>query len=70
MYIYPLGMATSLLQDDDEVQEWITEMATNSPVTSGYKAGRFEMFVLSRFVTKEMMDPEFPHCPLDSSAMS
>ncbi|KAH8660111.1 hypothetical protein BX600DRAFT_513750 [Xylariales sp. PMI_506] len=58
LYIYPLGMATSILRNDIEVQAWISEMVTKTRVTSGYKSGRFKMLRFSSLVTEEMMDPE------------
>jgi hypothetical protein len=61
LYIYPLGLAISVLEGESATHNWISDMVTNSPVTSGYKPGRFRMLRFSQLTTKEMVTSEPVH---------
>jgi hypothetical protein len=55
LYIYPLGMATSVLEREIDIRDWISEMVGNSPITSGYKANRFKMVRFSSLLKNHVM---------------
>jgi hypothetical protein len=62
LYIYPLALAISVLEGESAIHNWISDMVTNSPVTSGYKPGRFEMLRFSQLTTREMVNSEPVYC--------
>ncbi|KAF2735449.1 hypothetical protein EJ04DRAFT_576098 [Polyplosphaeria fusca] len=43
-FLFPLGLAWPVLEDEKEYQEWIKEMLSTSPITSGYAVGRNQWF--------------------------
>ncbi|KAI1781304.1 hypothetical protein F4818DRAFT_34655 [Hypoxylon cercidicola] len=57
LYLFPLGMARAVLDDDPDAQEWIDSMLDTSPITAGY--GRYGGSVVGfgSYVTKLALDP-------------
>lgn len=55
LYMFPLGMAMKVLQAEDPLQEWITEMVKTDPITIAYASGRHTSIGFSNFVTPEMV---------------
>lgn len=55
VYMFPLGMAMKVLQADDPLQDWITEMVKTDPITVAYASGRHTSLGFSNFVTPGMI---------------
>ncbi len=55
LYMFPLGMAMKVLEAEDPLQDWITEMVKTDPITVAYASGRHTSLGFSHFVTPGMI---------------
>ncbi|KAI2615538.1 hypothetical protein GGR54DRAFT_294123 [Hypoxylon sp. NC1633] len=58
LYLFPLGMARSVLEDDPDCQEWIENMLDSNPVTAGYGKNGGSIVGFSSYITKRALDPD------------
>ncbi|OTB07266.1 hypothetical protein M426DRAFT_8993 [Hypoxylon sp. CI-4A] len=58
MYLFPLGMARSILDADPDCQKWIDSMVDSNPITSGYGKGGGSVVGFKSYITKRALDPE------------
>lgn len=57
LYLFPLGMARAVLDDDPDAQEWIDSMLDTSPITAGYGRHGGSIVNFGSYVTKQALDP-------------
>ncbi|KAI0018993.1 hypothetical protein F4780DRAFT_470565 [Xylariomycetidae sp. FL0641] len=55
LYLFPIGMARSVLESGSEEQEWIQSLLDAHPVTRGYGNGSDNIVGFKSFVTKEAL---------------
>ncbi|KAI1457808.1 hypothetical protein F4805DRAFT_166004 [Annulohypoxylon moriforme] len=58
MYLFPIGMARTVLDPDPECRIWIDSMLDFNPMTSGYGRGGGSIVGFSSFVTRAALDPD------------
>ena len=59
LYLFPVGMALSVLDEEEEEVEWVTELLAQSAVTRGYAgAGGSNVAEFGHYVTREALDPD------------
>ncbi|KAK6843056.1 hypothetical protein PG995_002064 [Apiospora arundinis] len=58
LYLFPVGMARSVLDAEPESRAWIRAMLDASPVTSGYGREGENIAGFGFYVTKEALDPD------------
>ncbi len=59
LYLFPVGMALSVLKDESDETAWLTSLLGASPVTKGYAgAGGGNVADFGFYVTKEALDPD------------
>ncbi|KAH9883589.1 hypothetical protein F4778DRAFT_766145 [Xylariomycetidae sp. FL2044] len=56
LYLFPLGMAMSMLGEDGGIQGWIAEMASRNPITKYYQNGGHGMLGFSTIGIRAMMN--------------
>ncbi|KAI0901671.1 hypothetical protein F4806DRAFT_8674 [Annulohypoxylon nitens] len=65
MYLFPMGMARTVLDPDPEYQVWMDNMLDFNPMTIGYGRGGGSIVGFSSFVTRAAIDPD-AYSPRDS----
>ncbi|KAI1098265.1 hypothetical protein F4804DRAFT_132420 [Jackrogersella minutella] len=58
MYLFPMGMARTVLNSDPEYNKWIDSMLDSNPMTVGYGRGGGSVVGFSSFITKSALYPD------------
>ncbi|RYO87736.1 hypothetical protein DL766_004994 [Monosporascus sp. MC13-8B] len=58
LYLFPLGMARSVLGMDPNGREWITAMLDSSPVTRGYGTAYSSVAGFAAYITEDALRPD------------
>ncbi|KAI1213550.1 uncharacterized protein F4807DRAFT_270142 [Annulohypoxylon truncatum] len=58
MYLFPMGMARTVLDSDPEYRMWIDGMLDLNPMTTGYGKGGRSIVGFSSFITRAALDPD------------
>ncbi|KAI1375817.1 hypothetical protein F4677DRAFT_101693 [Hypoxylon crocopeplum] len=58
LYLFPLGMARSVLDADPDCREWIDDMLDSNPVTAGYGRSGGSVVGFKSYVTRRALDPD------------
>ncbi|RYO95682.1 hypothetical protein DL765_011182 [Monosporascus sp. GIB2] len=59
LYLFPLGMARSVLETDPNGREWITAMLDSSPVTKGYGTAAYSSVAgFAAYITEDALRPD------------
>ncbi|KAI0882077.1 uncharacterized protein GGS22DRAFT_54296 [Annulohypoxylon maeteangense] len=58
MYLFPIGMARTVLAHDPECRMWIDGMLDFNPMTTGYGRGGGSIVGFSSFITQAAIDPD------------
>ncbi|KAI1640989.1 hypothetical protein F4809DRAFT_293972 [Biscogniauxia mediterranea] len=58
LYLFPVGMARTVLDTDSDGRGWIQTMLASSPVTAGYGEESSNVAGFSFFITKNAIDPK------------
>ncbi|KAI0181208.1 hypothetical protein GGR52DRAFT_23480 [Hypoxylon sp. FL1284] len=62
LYLFPLGMARAVLDDDPDAQEWIDNMLDTSPITAGYGGQGGSIVGFGSYITEVALDPTIMDC--------
>ncbi|XXG96885.1 hypothetical protein Hte_003176 [Hypoxylon texense] len=57
LYLFPLGMARAVLDDDQDAQDWIDSMLDTSPITAGYGRHGGSIVGFGSYITTPALDP-------------
>ncbi|KAI2465540.1 hypothetical protein F4781DRAFT_21297 [Annulohypoxylon bovei var. microspora] len=66
MYLFPMGMARTVLNTDPECRQWMDGMLDMNPMTAGYGRGGGSIVGFSSFITRSALDPD-DYDPEDST---
>lgn len=61
LYLFPLGMARSVLDADLDILEWIDDMLDSNPVTTGYGRGGGSVVGFGSYITKQALGPDIKY---------
>ncbi|KAI0379646.1 hypothetical protein F5Y04DRAFT_127251 [Hypomontagnella monticulosa] len=64
MYLFPLGMARTVLDANPECQRWIDSMVDSNAVTAGYGKNGASVVGFRYYVTKPALDPVVQDCEI------
>ncbi|KAI1803043.1 hypothetical protein F4811DRAFT_562729 [Daldinia bambusicola] len=58
LYLFPVGMARSVLGDEPYYQQWIDDMLDSTPITAGYGRHGGSIVGFSSYITRYALNPD------------